>query len=278
MVAFETDNPADFLDLVQRLRTTESSSYTLRDTPTLHLHLVLGRAGPRCARRRALPVSLSERADSMARAAARRAPARSRSGAAEPVIDPRRRGVETGSATPHAPAAPTRPLRRAGALDRRPAALDQGGAGDLRAAARPLRRADADARGGARPTTRRSCARRPACRAPRSVPALAGRARARRLAGARAARRPARRRGDRRADRGQGDRAVERPHVPDVPPRRPDVLAVGRPRHPPRGHAPLRAAGACPTPAEIERSAEPWRPTGRWPAVYLWRSLDATPV
>ncbi len=35
VVAFETDDPADFLDLVQRLRSTESSSYTLRDTPTL---------------------------------------------------------------------------------------------------------------------------------------------------------------------------------------------------------------------------------------------------
>ena len=34
VVAFETDNPADFLDLVQRLRSTESSTYTLRDTPT----------------------------------------------------------------------------------------------------------------------------------------------------------------------------------------------------------------------------------------------------
>ena len=34
VVAFETDDPADFVDLVQRLRTTESSSYTLRDTPT----------------------------------------------------------------------------------------------------------------------------------------------------------------------------------------------------------------------------------------------------
>ena len=34
VVAFETDNPSDFLDLVQRLRTTESSGYTLRDTPT----------------------------------------------------------------------------------------------------------------------------------------------------------------------------------------------------------------------------------------------------
>jgi chlorite dismutase len=34
VVAFETDEPADFLDLVQRLRTTESSLYTRRDTPT----------------------------------------------------------------------------------------------------------------------------------------------------------------------------------------------------------------------------------------------------
>jgi chlorite dismutase len=34
VVAFETDDPTAFLDLVQRLRTTESSSYTKRDTPT----------------------------------------------------------------------------------------------------------------------------------------------------------------------------------------------------------------------------------------------------
>jgi chlorite dismutase len=34
VVAFEGDEPAVFLDLVQRLRTTESSAYTLRDTPT----------------------------------------------------------------------------------------------------------------------------------------------------------------------------------------------------------------------------------------------------
>ena len=33
-MAFETDRPQDFLDLVQRLRTTESSLYTKRDTPT----------------------------------------------------------------------------------------------------------------------------------------------------------------------------------------------------------------------------------------------------
>ena len=33
VVAFEGDDPADFLDLVSELRYTESSSYTLRDTP-----------------------------------------------------------------------------------------------------------------------------------------------------------------------------------------------------------------------------------------------------
>src|SRR3954462_7195404 len=33
-VAFESDEPAAFLDLVQRLRTTEASAYTKRDTPT----------------------------------------------------------------------------------------------------------------------------------------------------------------------------------------------------------------------------------------------------
>jgi chlorite dismutase len=33
VVAFETDDVSDFLDLVQQLRETEASSYTLRDTP-----------------------------------------------------------------------------------------------------------------------------------------------------------------------------------------------------------------------------------------------------
>jgi chlorite dismutase len=33
VVAFETDSPQDFLDLVMALRETESSKYTLRDTP-----------------------------------------------------------------------------------------------------------------------------------------------------------------------------------------------------------------------------------------------------
>src|ERR687889_65481 len=34
VVAFETDDPGAFLDLVQKLRTTESSAFTKRDTPT----------------------------------------------------------------------------------------------------------------------------------------------------------------------------------------------------------------------------------------------------
>jgi len=33
VVAFETDSVSDFLDLVQELRETEASQYTLRDTP-----------------------------------------------------------------------------------------------------------------------------------------------------------------------------------------------------------------------------------------------------
>ncbi len=33
VVSFETDEPKDFLDLVMELRETESSKYTLRDTP-----------------------------------------------------------------------------------------------------------------------------------------------------------------------------------------------------------------------------------------------------
>ncbi len=33
VVAFETDEPADFLDLVQELRESKASSFTLRDTP-----------------------------------------------------------------------------------------------------------------------------------------------------------------------------------------------------------------------------------------------------
>ncbi|MCW3004415.1 MAG: chlorite dismutase family protein, partial [Conexibacter sp.] len=34
VVAFDTDDAGAFLDLVQRLRTTEASAWTLRDTPS----------------------------------------------------------------------------------------------------------------------------------------------------------------------------------------------------------------------------------------------------
>ena len=45
VVSFEADEPGDFLDLVQELRGTESSSYTLRDTPIFTcVAMSLGRA------------------------------------------------------------------------------------------------------------------------------------------------------------------------------------------------------------------------------------------
>src|SRR5262245_35614409 len=45
VVSFEADAPGEFLDLVQELRTTESSSYTLRDTPIFTcVSMSLGRA------------------------------------------------------------------------------------------------------------------------------------------------------------------------------------------------------------------------------------------
>ena len=53
VVAFETDEPRDFLDLVQRLRTTESSRYTKRDTPTFTCVVDVRRAGAGRARRHA---------------------------------------------------------------------------------------------------------------------------------------------------------------------------------------------------------------------------------
>ena len=45
MVSFEADDPGDFLDLVQDLRGTESSAFTLRDTPIFScVAMSLGRA------------------------------------------------------------------------------------------------------------------------------------------------------------------------------------------------------------------------------------------
>jgi chlorite dismutase len=45
VISFETDEPSDFLELVQELRGSESSSYTLRDTPIFTcLAMSVGRA------------------------------------------------------------------------------------------------------------------------------------------------------------------------------------------------------------------------------------------
>lgn len=61
VVAFDTDDPGLFLDLVQRLRTTEASRYTVRDTPSFTcLAMSLERAlnaldGDRVALEQALP-------------------------------------------------------------------------------------------------------------------------------------------------------------------------------------------------------------------------------
>jgi chlorite dismutase len=45
VVAFDTDDPGTFLDLVQRLRTTQASGFTVRDTPSFTcLSMSLGRA------------------------------------------------------------------------------------------------------------------------------------------------------------------------------------------------------------------------------------------
>ena len=53
VVCFEGDEPGEFLDLVQELRGTESSSYTLRDTPIFTCVVDVARARPRRARRHA---------------------------------------------------------------------------------------------------------------------------------------------------------------------------------------------------------------------------------
>ena len=58
---------------------------------------------------------------------------------------------------------------------------------------------------------------------------------------------------------------------------RPDVLPVGDLGIRRAFMAPLRAAGV-PTAAEMERIAEPWRPYRTLACLYLWRSLQATPV
>ena len=51
IVAFETDEPSDFLDLVQELRESTVSMYTLQDTPLFTCINMRFRCGVRCSRR-----------------------------------------------------------------------------------------------------------------------------------------------------------------------------------------------------------------------------------
>ena len=245
VVAFETDNPADFLDLVQRLRTTESSSYTLRDTPTFtciscSVERALGAldgaaltSPKRCScygRRRldALADGRACRRSSAALSAACERPRR-RSGAARAD----RRGRAPTRSASVAPAASTRPLRRAGALDRRPAAVDHG--------RRAIYDRLIDRFGGRPPTPQEVLADDPdELRAAAGLSPRQGRATCARWPSTCSTARwssststAARRRGDRRAGRGQGDRPWSAAHVPDVPPPAARRAAGRRPRDPP---------------------------------------------
>lgn len=62
VVAFDTDDIASFLDLVQRLRTTEASAYTLRDTPSFTCLRVGLRRAVDALDGEASPVAASSRA------------------------------------------------------------------------------------------------------------------------------------------------------------------------------------------------------------------------
>ena len=149
VVAFDTDDVGTFLDLVQRLRTTEASRYTVRDTPSF---TCIGMSLPRALN--ALdgePVALEASAGGLSwQSAPRRRPRRGRRGGGlrAPAPGPperRRSGARRGDRRdgPHwtSPRGrrTRRPLRGARTRDRRPAALGEGRAGDLRAADRPLR-------------------------------------------------------------------------------------------------------------------------------------------
>src|SRR5271165_6761845 len=139
------------------------------------------------------------------------------------------------------PAGPRRPLRRARALDHRTAALGPGRPGDLRPSDRSVRRPSPHAGGDPRRRPGRAARGGGALAREGRLPAIARRARDLRRARARSARRAPRRAGGLGARRRQGPRAVDRPDVPDVPPRTPRRAPGGRSRDPPRVRAHLRA-------------------------------------
>ena len=233
VVAFETDDPAAFLDLVQRLRTTESSSYTQHDTPTFTCIAT--------SVERALNAL-----DGESRGAGRclsaprgRAPARRRPGAGA-----RDRAIEDGEGPGES--------RRAARPDDHYGALVRAIVGQQLStkAARAIYTRLNDRFGGRPPTPAEILAEEP-----EELRAAAGLSRAkvgflRSLAehvptgaSTSTADRPRRRRRD-RARRRQGTRRLERAHVPDLPPRAARRPARRRPRRAPRDHERLRAARA----------------------------------
>ena len=150
VVAFDTDDVGTFLDLVQRLRTTEASALHGARHAELHLPGDVAPARAERARRRAGVIRGGPRCLTAASpncAAAIRSWRADRGG---------RQAAERARGTPgHG-----RPLRRAGAHDRRPAAERERGARDLRAADGALRRPGADAAGDPRRQARRAARRR----------------------------------------------------------------------------------------------------------------------
>ena len=171
-----------------------------------------------------------------------------------------------------------RRLRRAAAGDRRPAALDQSGADDLPAGARPLRRHHALARAAAGGRARPTCAA-PASPAARSSTSAtspptcsSGELELDRL--------------DELADeeaieeivavRGLGQ--LDRGDVPALPPRTARRPLRRRPRHPQGGPDRVRAGGDADARSEVLEIGEPWRPHRSLASLYLWESLAARPV
>ena len=261
VVAFDTDDAGAFLDLVQRLRTTEASALHRARHAELHLHRDVARARARRARRRAASPPTPRCGLAVGRSVAEpadprgaRPPARGRPGDAPALVEDGRpdfeRDAPRDQADDHYAALVRSIVGQQLSIDRRA----------RRSGAALLERFDgraADARSRSSTTTPRSCAPPSASRAPRSAscarwPSTCSSGELE-LDHARDA---VRRGADRRADRRQGHRRVVGAHVPDVPARAAGRPRDRRPRHPPRVE---RAYGLeeLPSAAELRRSPSP---------------------
>ena len=164
VVAFDTDDVGTFLDLVQRLRTTEASRYTVRDTPSftciaMSLERALNAldgepvgargAARRCLRPRGLAAACSARADPVLAGLIDAAGPLARRARGPPDRDDHYGALVRAIVGQQLSVLAARAIY-----------------GRLTDA---LRRAPADARRRSSPTTPKSCAPRPACRARRSA-------------------------------------------------------------------------------------------------------------